>query len=432
MGVTQTLARFAVETPREVLPESATHILGLSLLDWIAVAIAGRDEPVARIVRDMVLSEGGNGEAGVVGSATRLPARAAALTNGATSHALDYDDTHFASLGHPSVAVFPAILALAEKTGASGTQALDAALIGAEAVVRVGVWLGRGHYEQGFHITGTAGAIGATAGCARLLGLDEERATHALGLASTRASGLKSQFGTMGKPYHAGLAAANAVEAVTLAAAGFVSRPDALETMQGFGATHAGEGNPLPEGRFIFEDVQHKLHACCHGTHATVEAMRDARAQGVAPGDATAITVTVHPRYLMVCNVAEPSTALEAKFSLRLTAAMALAGYDTASLDTFSTAACADPALVALRDRVTVGTDPALLETAADIAIETRAGEPRSFYHDIAAPLSGDARETKVRAKAATLLGQEKTTCIWETVCRLPSSQERFRLSDLL
>ena len=265
MDVTGTIVRFAVGTPREAMPEDAMAVLRLSLLDWIAVAVAGRDEPVARIVRDMVLAEGGAAEAGVIGADARLPARAAALANGTASHALDYDDTHFASLGHPSVAVVPAVLALAEKTGAGGPDTLAAALIGAETAVRIGAWFRRGHYEHGFHVTGTAGAFGAAAGCARLLGLDAERTAHALGIAASRAGGLKAQFGTMGKPFHAGMAAATGVEAATLAAAGFVARTDALECPQGFAATHAGEGGALPMNRFLFPEVSHKVHACCHG-----------------------------------------------------------------------------------------------------------------------------------------------------------------------
>ncbi len=99
------------------MPESARAIARLSVIDWIAVAIAGRDEPVSQIVRQMLLDEGGAPQASVIGSQVKLSARAAALGNGATSHALDYDDTHFVYLGHPSVAVIPAALALAEKIG---------------------------------------------------------------------------------------------------------------------------------------------------------------------------------------------------------------------------------------------------------------------------------------------------------------------------
>jgi len=110
----------------------------ISLFDWLAVSIAGQDEPVSRIVRDYVATEGGVAEATVVGTAQKLPARAAAMANGTISHALDYDDTHFAYLGHSSVAVFPASFALAQKTGASGKTFLEASLVGMEAATRIG------------------------------------------------------------------------------------------------------------------------------------------------------------------------------------------------------------------------------------------------------------------------------------------------------
>lgn len=99
--ITQVLARFAAELAPEQVAPGAARMLQLSLLDWMAVGIAGKDEPVARITRDMVLDEGGAAQASLIGSEIRVPARAAALSNGATSHALDYDDTHFAHIGHP-------------------------------------------------------------------------------------------------------------------------------------------------------------------------------------------------------------------------------------------------------------------------------------------------------------------------------------------
>ncbi|MEL6266802.1 MAG: MmgE/PrpD family protein, partial [Pseudomonadota bacterium] len=354
------------------MPESARDVMRLSMLDWCAVALAGRGEPVSGIVRAMAEEEGGRAEAGVFGLAARLPARAAALVNGTTSHALDYDDTHFDHVGHPSVAVLPAACAVAERVGAPGPALLEAALVGVEVACRTGAWLGRRHYNHGFHQTATSGTFGATAAAARLLGLDADGMAGALGVATTRASGLKSQFGTMGKPYNAGIAAANGVEAATLAARGFVSRPDGLECAQGFGATHAGEDGPLGEvlaalgSRYVFETVQHKFHACCHGTHAALEAIATLRdAHRLAPEAVEAVALTVNPRWLKVCDIPAPTTGLEAKFSYRLTAAMALAGRDTGALTTFSDAACADPTLLALRDRVRVTADEAVTDTGA-------------------------------------------------------------------
>ncbi|TCP40921.1 MmgE/PrpD family protein [Rhodovulum marinum] len=426
MRLSSRLATFAAQARP---PEAARTMMRLSVLDWAACAMAGAQEPVARITRDMVLEEGGAPQAGLVGSVTRVPARAAALANGAASHALDYDDTHFAHIGHPSVAIVPAALALAQKTGAGGTDFLDAALVGVEASIRVGVWLGREHYQVGFHQTGTAGAFGSALAGARLLGADAEQA---VGLVSTRASGLKSQFGTMGKPFNAGIAAANGVEAALMAARGFVSNPDGLEGAQGFGETHAGTADVgaldgLGE-RWLFETVSHKFHACCHGTHAMIEALSSL--MPLDPAAVTKVSVITHPRWLKVCNQPAPVTGLGAKFSYRLIAAMVLSGRDTAALATFSDAACVDPALVALRDKVTVKTDGALPETAARVIVETDTGAVEAA-HDLDAPLPLETRTDKLKAKARSLLGDVRAAQLWDIVSA-PGGPDPAALGALL
>lgn len=438
LPVTQLAAGFAIGPIDEEAARETRHVACLSLLDWIAVADAGRDEPVSAIVRAMVAEEGGAPEATVVGHSEKLPARAAALSNGATSHALDYDDTHFLHVGHATVAVMPAALAVAEKRGISGSRFLDAALVGLEVACRIGEWLGRGHYQHGFHQTATSGSFGAAAAVARLLELDEERTCHALGLTATKASGLKSQFGTMGKPYHAGLAAANGVEAALLAAAGFVSRPDGLECGQGFGETHAGELNEtsLALGQlgrpFVFSQVQHKFHACCHGTHAPMEALINARDdEGVKPDEVEAVEITVNPRLLKVCNIAEPATGLEAKFSFRLTAAMALHAYDTGALTSFSDETCRAPELTALRDRVSVVTDPGVAESAASVKIALKTGKQIAVRRDICDPEPIAVREAKVRAKAASLLGSDRAEQCWQHIQDLSTSDEPVNLRTL-
>jgi 2-methylcitrate dehydratase PrpD len=200
--------------PFESIPASARAMARLSLYDWFAVTRAGANEPVAKIVRGLVADEGGTEAASVAGLDKMVPARAAALANGVASHALDYDDTHFAHVGHPSVAILPAALAVAEEIDAPASAALDALLIGAEASIRIGMVLGRRHYDRGFHQTATAGAFGATVAAARQMGLTRDETRNALSLVATRASGLKSQFGSMGKPFNAGVAASNGVEAL--------------------------------------------------------------------------------------------------------------------------------------------------------------------------------------------------------------------------
>ncbi len=428
-SITKEIARFAVETKADDLPASARHIMRLSLVDWASVAIAGHDEPVAEKVRALVENEAGKEEATVIGSQVRVPARAAALSNGTTSHALDYDDTHFIHIGHTSVVVVSAALALAEKTRSSGSAFVDAALIGVESACRIGDWLGRSHYRAGFHQTATSGAFGAAAAGARLLGLDAEQTRHALGIVSTRASGLKSQFGTMGKPFNAGIAASNGVEAVLLASAGFVSRPDGIECIQGFGDTHAGAmGDPaaaLAElgNRFVFEAVQHKYHACCHGLHATLEAIALLRQEDTIEPDAIErVVITTNPGWLKVCNIAQPTTGLEAKFSYRLTTAMAFSGIDTGALETFDDDLCRDPALVALRDRVQVETDETLSDTQSRIKVTLKSGESRSAEHDLEHPLPVQVREDKIRRKSAVLIGDKPGENLWEVVDSLDES----------
>jgi 2-methylcitrate dehydratase PrpD len=408
-SITRRIAEFAVApaTP----PPDALAVARLSLMDWSAVAIAGVDEPVARMARALAEEEGGAQQASAFGLAARTPARMAALVNGVVSHALDYDDTHFAYVGHPSVAVFPAALAMAERVGASGDRFLEAALIGMEAACRIGHWFGTAHYEHGFHQTATAGAFGAAVAAVRLMGLSAERSAHALGIVATRASGLKSQFGTMGKPFNAGIAASNGVEAALLAAQGFVSRPDGIECAQGFAATHAAAAEDLDAslaglGRdYWFVTVQHKLHACCHGTHPALEAIAGLRARhAFTPPDVASVGLTVNPRWLKVCDIAAPRTGLEAKFSFRLTAAMAASGLSTARLDAFSDAICARPDLTNLRDRVSVAADASVPDTATRIRLALASGVQLDDYIDLDAPTSLDERRAKVFAKIDELL----------------------------
>jgi len=420
------LADFALNDALLALPaaEAARKVMALSLLDWAGCAIAGRNQPVSRILRAQVLDEGGRGVATLVGSAVRVPARAAALANGAISHALDFDDTHFAHIGHPSVAVMPAALALGERVGAPLDEVLAAALIGAEASVRVGLWLGRGHYQGGFHQTATAGAFGAALAGARLMRLGRVQLAHALGLVATRASGLKAQFGTMGKPYNAGMAAANGVEAVELAARGMRSDPAALDGAFGFGATHMGAGEAgAMEGlgrRWLISNVSLKFHACCHGLHAMLEALARALEEaGDETGDGTAVVrvdLRAHRRWESVCNIVRPASGLEGKFSFRHAAALRLAGHDTGAPESFDDALVDAPRISALREAIDVRFDDALGETEAEAVVHLASGRRVRARHDLGAPLALGERRRRVRAKLRVLLGPQQAGALWRAV----------------
>jgi len=413
------------------IPISAYTMARFSLFDWLTVARAGADQPLAKIIRDFIAEEGGRPVATVVGLPSQVPPRAAALANGAISHALDYDDTHFAHVGHPSVAVLPAALALAEANAVSARTALEAFLIGAEASIRIGMVLGRPHYERGFHQTATAGAFGATVAAARILGLSREVTRQALSLVATRASGLKSQFGSMGKPFNAGLAAANGVEAALLAKRGFVSCDDGVGGAQGFIDAHAEEvfetqAWAAPAGAFLFEDIKHKLHACCHGLHATIEALGAARARlRLDPKLVARLDIRVNPRWLRVCDIKAPRTGLEAKFSYAMTAAMVLAGIDTAAEGVYTDALCADPEVVDFGPRVHVAGDGTLSDTAAQIVLLLSDGSTIKEAHDLAARTSADALERGLRTKSRALLGEAAAARLWSGVEQLDTVSAR-------
>ena len=390
-----------------------------SLFDWLVCGRAGVAEPLALILRGYVGAEGGLPVASVFGGAP-APARAAALVNGATSHALDYDDTHFAHVGHPSVGIYPAALAVGEEVGATAAAVADAFLIGAEASVRIGMVLGTAHYNRGFHQTATAGAFGATIAAGRLYGLTREQMRAAIGLCATRASGLKSQFGTMGKPYNAGIAASNGVECAGLARAGFTSADDGLMGAQGFVLTHADAPQPAPpKGGFLFEDIKYKLHACCHGTHAMIEALAAVRrAHNLTPDRVAGIHLRTSPRWLSVCDIKTPRTGLEVKFSYGWLAGMVLTGIPTASDRAYTDALAQDAILAGFATRIAVTGDPGVTDMQAAGEVRLTDGDTLPFACDLAARIPDAVLERSLRAKATGLIGAEGER-MWAIVARL-------------
>lgn len=386
--VTRWLARRAASIRLEDLPQPALTIARQCILDWFAVTIAGASEPAVRILAEELLADGAAPVASLVGLPYRTSALNAALINGTASHALDFDDVNMAILGHPTVALLPGLLALAEQNGASQDEVLTAFVAGYDVVCRTGALMSPGHYGRGFHCTSTVGSVGAAAACARLMGLDAETAATAYGIAATKASGLKSMFGTMCKPLHAGMAAQNGLMAARLAARGFTSRADALECAQGFAATQSPDFNPdaaMQEAPLDFHVANNlfKFHAACYLTHGAIEAAKAVRSSSGASSNAIrSIEIRVPPVADRVCNLPEPATGLEAKFSLRLTVAMALAGRDTSGVETYTDQLTRDPELVRLRDLATIEFVDDYPEAKADIAVVVADGTRFTASHD--------------------------------------------------
>ena len=422
--LTAALAERVSSMRLETLPPAALTVAKQCLLDWIGVALAGRNEPLVRILIDELAPADVAGGVSILGHGRRARIDEAVLINGAMGHALDFDDV-IMPMGHPTVPVAPVVFALAEQRGASGADALTAFIAGVEAECRIARLLGPSHYARGWHTTATTGTFGAAVAAARLLGVSGEPLTHAFGLAGTQAAGLKSCFGTMSKPLHPGKAAQNGLLAARLAARGFTSDTDILASAQGFAATQSTTADPAAgladHGTPWVVEALFKYHAACYLTHDSIEAANQLRLEEkVAPSDIETVTVTVPPGHLGVCNIQAPATGLECKFSLRMTTALALAGEDTFQEALFSDATARRPDLVALRERVVI--DPTQTGRGCVVSVRTKDGRTLSRTGDVSQPLRDLAAqqaklERKFRHLATAALGETGADDVIE-LCR--------------
>jgi 2-methylcitrate dehydratase PrpD len=421
---TARLARHILTYAQAPLSDAAWTVAKQCVLDWFAVTLAARQEPLVRILREEV---GTSGPATIVGTTQKCSATDAALVNGSAAHALDYDDCHHL-VGHPSVTVLAAALAVAEAQGTSGEALLRALVAGVETSAALGSIMLQTHYDAGFHATATMGTFGAAAAAGLLLGLDESQMVMALGLAGMQAAGLKSMFGTMGKPLQAGKAAANGVLAARLAQRGFTAHPDVLDTPQGFIDTH-GRARPSSEIRLAAPgetiiDMLFKYHAACYMTHSAIEAVSALRAaHRLAPADITAVDLHVSPGHLKVCDIPAPRTGLEVKFSLRHLITLAAHGVDTAASETYSDEIATNAAFGAFREKVRVIGDGAG-QTPADIYLTLRSGEQLHLHEDVGAPtrdlaLQQDRLKRKFHSLTEPILGVERPRRLYAAIERL-------------
>jgi 2-methylcitrate dehydratase PrpD len=442
LPVTGELARRAAVTRYDELPADVRKLARQCILDWLAVTLAGSREQLSSILLAEANEQGGTPRATLVGHRLRTSAQQAALVNGVAAHALDYDDVNLTMSGHPTAPVLAAVLALGEARDASGAAAIAAFVTGYETACRAGALVAPDHYERGFHATATIGTFGAAAACANLLGLDAEATAIALGIAGTQAAGLKSMFGTMCKPFQVGKAAQNGLIAALLAAHGFTSRGDVLECQQGFAATHSrdfGRTAALTDHHrgWHISDNLFKYHASCFLTHAPIEcAQAIRRKHNIDPQSVRKVILRVDGSLAKVCHIEAPKTGLEAKFSLRLTSALALAGLNTASLDTYTDANAIDPVLTALRDKVTVDFQRRWPDTVAEMQVMLVDGSILEARHNSGVTERDlDAQGRRIEAKfielASPVLGDdgaERVLAMVSIFDRLASIGELTRL----
>jgi|SRR5947207_2400808 len=433
---TERLAAFVVGLELADCPEAVRIQVRRAALDTIGVMLAGASEPVATITRAVARIEGGAPLCTVIGSALRTSPTWAALCNGAAGHAHDFDDTNFALLGHPSVPLLATALACAEAETADGAAVTLAYVIGFEISVALGLALNPGHYTRGWHATATLGTIGCAAAAARLQGLDLAQTTHALGIAASLASGLKENFGSMTKPYHAGHAALNAVTATALARAGMTASASALDGSQGFAAAFSGE--KLGHGAFdelgrewqiVRSGIAVKPYPSCALTHSAIDALIALRAaHGITPELVEDVEVGVTHVVPEVLRYPMPTTGLERKFSMPYCAAAAL-GRGRVGIDDFEDGPVRDPSIAALVSRVRMVVDPSLpdrLEQHAWSRVTVRlsdgrtlGGPPRGASGHPDMPLTDAELRDKFLGCASGVLGRGNAEAVADQIAHL-------------
>lgn len=372
------------------LPNDVATIAKQCVFDWYGCAVAGSTEPLAGILQTQFGQR--PGPCTVIGSDLKVDAATAALLNGASGHALDFDDTGSTIGCHSTAPVLPAVIAVAEELGVSHEALLTAFVVGTEIEGRINFSMGMDHYARGWHTTATYGTFGATASVAHLLGLNAEQYGIAMGLAASHAGGVKANFGTMTKPYHAGRAAENGVNCARLAALGMTANPDAVLGNQGFvraasSATDTTEKLHELADDWLIRGTLFKYHAACHLTHASIESIREFK-KTLDPADLSSLTITVNPGLLDVCGIEDPLTGLEGKFSLRGTASLTLNNIDTANPRTFVDEVIGRDDVQSTIKRVRVETDESMKSMQSRLHWVDGAQVVHEQFHDIGIPSS--------------------------------------------
>ena len=348
------------------MPEAAVERTKELFLDWVASALAGRAARPVRALEAVAAAMGpAEGPSEVLVSRERTSPLFAALVNGGASHVVEQDDLHNASVVHPGTVVFPAVLAVAQATGASGRALVTASVTGYEVAVRVGRFLGRSHYRV-FHTTGTAGILGAAAGVAHVLGAGEEEMLHALGSAGTQAAGLWEflRDGADSKQLHTAKAAADGLLAAYLAREGMTGAERILEGEAGMAAGMSTDADPVRLVDALGESwaalaTSFKFHASCRHTHPAADALLAAMGEhGLSAGDVERVRARVHePAIDVLGPVVDPRNVHQSKFSMGFVLAQ-IAHRGGASLDLFTEESLHDPDLRDFLPRVEMVLDP--------------------------------------------------------------------------
>ncbi|MCL2892298.1 MmgE/PrpD family protein [Brenneria tiliae] len=393
MTIARQFARNLLEFSRRPFPADALTHARTAIIDTLGVTLAGGVQDGAQKLRAVIVPSAAAGKSRVFGTDLHLNALDAALLNGTSAHLLDFDDSNSWLHGHISVAVLPALLALADERQSSGTEILRAYLTGYETAARMGKTVSPFQYRHGWHPTTSVGIFAAVAACAVLLELSEEQTAAALSISASLASGIKSNFGSQTKSLAVGHANRSALMATLLARQEYSAGLTAFEHHHGyFNVYNRGPENydaaPLTEAwdapSHILDGVKgnnFKYFPCCYAILSPLDALLTLREQSELPAEQIArIQIAVHPIRFPHINTPRPETPLAGKFSLHYCIARAWLNGRLTLDDFIDAAAFNDPATNALMAKVELSCHDESITHSAQVTLITEDGRRLSHY----------------------------------------------------
>jgi 2-methylcitrate dehydratase PrpD len=433
-GASRRIAEYVSALSYDKLPANAIHAFKRALLDYLTCAIAGSRMAPTRIVYDYVSSWDQSREAVVMGTQTRLSCPNAAFVNGTSTHGLDFDDGFTRGSVHPSGAVFPAILAIAEKNGCTAQEVVAAGIAGYDVTARIAATMHPSSARRGFHNTPTAGVLGAAAGVSRLLKLDAKTTLDALGIAGSFSGGLREYLfgGAEVKRIHPGKAARDGIFCAELAKRGLTGPEQVLEGKNGlFNALAGGQVewgrmcSALGE-RFEIAHVYFKPYPACRHFHAALDAVRDLRQKhSIAPESVARIDVGMYEVGARGHDHRHAHSLLDAQMSAPVSTALAMM-YGDVTVGTYDTANIQHPEVQRLISVTTAGVDaeceslyPGRRSGVAKITLkdgesfEQRVLDPKGEGEN---PMTDEDLAHKFRSNCEPMVGREKCDRVLDLV----------------
>jgi len=439
--VTRILADWVVRCNRSDVPDAARKEAVRSIVNFVAVTLGGSNEDAVDTALAALVPLSHPSGNFLFGRAERLDPLRAALVSGISSHVLDFDDTDLRTIVHPAGSVAAALFAICQMHPMSGADFLHAFIVGVEIECRLGRAIYPSHYDMGWHITGTCGAFGAAAACAKALNFNAHQTEMAFGIAATEAAGLQITFGSMSKSLNVGRGAENGMLAALFAAKGFTGTEGSIEGKYGYvyATSRQHDYLALTEGLNEHFEISHNTYkpfACGIVIHPVIDAMLQLRsADRLTPADVRSITIRGNPLLLQLTGKKEPKVGLEGKFSVYHSAAVALVrGY--AGPAEYTDEAVNDPKVVALRRLVSLRVDPSVRSDEAFVTVTTVDGRTldKHVEHAIGSlerPLTDSDLNEKYRQLCKNILPESQSEDLLARVWKLESAGDAAELPRL-